>query len=379
GGADIAATPDQAPTTPARRPTESHPAPPDQSAPTARVPFPPPGYTPPARSAGNDTQSRPRPLAGDNAPAEPLFPGPRQTSTRSRMVGRWIGPWWVLDELGRGGMGVVYKARDAEGSRVVALKVLHEREAASPQVAQRFRTEAEVMAQLRHPGIVAVFDIGQTATYTWIAMEFVAGVTLDRLLHAPAQDHLSLEEGARETIRPLPAPEAVDLIRQVAEAVQAAHDAGVVHRDLKLANVLREPSGRVKVMDFGLAKVLDTRAGNLTRSGVLMGTPGYMSPEMAEGKSAQVDGRSDIYQMGAMLYELTTAHPPYEGSAALETVMRIAGGEAPTPPTRWTPGLDSGVQQIIATAMARNPDRRFATARALADACARWLALGRGR
>ncbi len=341
---------------------------------TIRAPLPP-GVAPPR--PGSDPvlpAARKRPLLDENQAAEPLFPaGPRLTRTQSKLVGRWIGPYLVESEVGRGGMSVVYGAIHSKTREKVALKVLMHGDQAAARSAQRFRQEAAAASKLDHPGIVRVLDIGEQGDYSYIAMEFIEGVTLDRVIHDPEHLHLELEHGAPETRKGLSARVALAMVKEIAEAIQYAHDQGVIHRDLKPSNVLRHTSGRLKVMDFGLAKVVDAGKGPLTGSGAVLGTAPYMSPEQADGQSAMVDHRTDVYQLGAILYEMLCGHPPYEGGGSVEIILRILGGEVPTAPREWDPSVDEQAETICRTAMAHEPERRYPTAAALAEACARWL------
>ncbi len=267
----------------------------------------------------------------------------------------------IVQELGRGGVGVVYKAYHPVLRNHFAVKVLQSGTDASPEAIERFRTEGRALARLRHPGIVAVHDIWEEEGKTYLAMEYLDGDGLERVIPRPGPT------GAGG----FPAREALRLIAEIADAIQFAHDAGVVHRDLKPENILRERSGRLKVMDFGLAKMVDAGETRLTRTGAVAGTPAYMSPEQVNEGVQAADALSDVYQLGAVLYELLTGRAPYDGQSVTEILLRVADDD-PTPPGRWVPGLDRDAETICLKAMARDRGRRYRSARELAEDCRRY-------
>ncbi|MBI3271209.1 MAG: serine/threonine protein kinase, partial [Planctomycetes bacterium] len=375
------------------------------------------------------------------ASAGPAHPAGRPPGPRPRTLGRYL----LVEELGRGGMGVVYKAWHSGLRAFFAVKVLLAGDHASGEELVRFRREAQAAARLRHRGIVAVHDIGEEDGRTFIAMEYVNGVTLDRLLDDPAAAGLPSAGGSTPPffppvasppapgaptvstlpatpallapaplpaapLRPAPPPadataatlptappadaptgeepsprrrprragglhprEAVRIVQEIAEALQAAHDAGVIHRDLKPANVIRDRGGRVAVMDFGLAKVVEPGSSGGTLSGMLLGTPAYMSPEQAAGRIREIDARSDIYQIGTILYELLTGRPPYAGGTSFEIIARVLA-EEPPPPRRVAPAVDPDAETLCLRAMARAKEHRYAAASDLAEDCRRYLA-----
>ncbi len=278
---------------------------------------------------------------------------------------RRFGPYEVVGMLGRGGMGVVYQARHLALGTHVAVKVLLAADLAGSEEVARFRREAQTCARLRHPGIVRVHDIGESAGATWLAMEFVDGETLDRVLRRRGEE-------TGDTAG-LPWREALAIVAEMADALQYAHEQGILHRDIKPANVMRDRAGRIRVMDFGLAKVVEAEGSLATRTGALLGTPVYMSPEQAGGGRAGVDARSDVYQLGATLYHLLTGRRPYDGPSAMEVILQVTR-EGPPPPRRWVKTIDRGAETICLKAMAREPEGRYPTAGALADDCRRWLA-----
>jgi eukaryotic-like serine/threonine-protein kinase len=262
----------------------------------------------------------------------------------------------VLEVLGEGGMAVVSKARQVALGRVVALKEVRPEVLAGRDGVARFRREAEAAARLRHPNIVTIHDVGWRGEVPYLAMEYVEGGTLARLLAGG----------------PLAPRDAARLVEALAGAVQHAHEAGVVHRDLKPANILLAPDlDHPKVADFGLAQ-LD---GDATRtgSGVLLGTPGYMSPEQAGGDPSAVGPATDIHALGAVLYEALTGRPPFPAATALEALERIRSAE-PVPPRRLRAGIPRDLETIALKCLEKAPGRRYTSARALADDLRRWLA-----
>jgi serine/threonine-protein kinase len=222
----------------------------------------------------------------------------------------------ILAELGRGGMGVVLKARHVALNRVVALKMVLSGEYATERERARFKAEAEAAARLQHPGIVQIHEVGEHDGRPFLVLEYLEGGSLARRLDGT----------------PWPPRDAAALVTKLAHAVHAAHQKHIVHRDLKPANVLLAADGTPKVADFGLAKRLDDESG-LSHTGQVMGTPSYMPPEQAAGRVNQVGPASDVYSLGAILYELLTGRPPFRGPTALETVRQVLSDE-PAPPRR---------------------------------------------
>src|SRR5262249_22383085 len=280
----------------------------------------------------------------------------------------------ILSELGRGGMGVVYKALQKSLNRLVALKVILGAGHAGSDQLSRFRAEATTAAQLQHPNIVQVFEIGEHDGQPFFSLELVEGGSLaDRLKGEPQ-----------------PPRDAAELVRTLALAVHHAHERGVVHRDLKPANVLltgvrSQESGvregktltpdswllTPKVTDFGLAK-LQTAASHLTQSGAILGTPSYMAPEQAAGDGKAVGPATDIYALGAILYEALTGRPPFRAASAMDTVMQVVHDD-PVPPSRLQPKLPRDIETICLKCLAKKPEQRYASAAALADDLGRFL------
>jgi ABC-type amino acid transport substrate-binding protein len=260
----------------------------------------------------------------------------------------------VLGELGRGGMGVVYRARQAGLNREVALKmVLAGGHAGEAEIA-RFRLEAESLARLAHPNIVTVYEIGEHGGRPYFSLELCPGGSLERKLNGT----------------PMTANEAAALVELLAGAVHAAHDAGVVHRDLKPANVLLSADGAPKITDFGLAKQLGADSGQ-TRTGAIMGTPSYMAPEQAQG-SKEVGPLADVWALGAILYECLTGRPPFKAATTLDTVLQVISQE-PVPPRSLNPAVPRDLETICLKALAKEPARRYASAAAFADDLRRFV------
>jgi tRNA A-37 threonylcarbamoyl transferase component Bud32 len=255
-----------------------------------------------------------------------------------------FGRYEILSELGRGAMGVVYKARDPKINRVVAVKTVS-LAGQSPEeeleYRERFFREAEAAGQLSHPGIVTIFDVGEEpeTRAPYIVMEFVGGESLDKLLSR--DDHK------------LPVAKALQLTLELAEALDCAHGQGVVHRDLKPANILLTEDGHAKVADFGVAKL---NLANHTLAGRALGTPAYMSPEQLNGEA--VDGRSDLFSLGVVLYTVLTGYKPFQGNSAVTVSFKVVNRD-PMPATLLDTALPSGLDYIIARAMAKDPAERY--------------------
>lgn len=283
-------------------------------------------------------------------PAEthPCVPSRMRSPDDDLDPGASLGDYELLDELGRGGMGVVYKARHKTLSRVVALKlVLRGRLAADDELA-RFRSEAEAAAQLDHPGIVPIYECGEVDGRAYFSMGYVEGDTLaDRLAGGP-----------------LPPREAVQIAREVALAIDYAHQRSVIHRDLKPSNILIDKQGRPHVTDFGLAKRIDV-AESLTQSGAILGTPSYIAPEQAMGSRGELGPAADVYSLGTVLYACLTGRPPFQGPSPFDTVLMVLEQE-PLPPRMLDPGIDRDVEMIVLRCLQKPPELRYPSAAALA-------------
>jgi serine/threonine protein kinase len=260
----------------------------------------------------------------------------------------------VIEEVGRGGMGIVYKARDISLNRLVALKMLGPQ--ANARGRSRLRHEADAISRLHHPFIVRLFDLVDHDNQFCMVMEFVGGGSLAKMARAQA----------------LPRVEAAEYVRKLAEAMQYAHEHNIIHRDLKPSNVLLTDDGTPKISDFGLAKRLDDDT-SLTQSGTVLGTPDYMAPEQAEGKIRDLRPSADIYALGCILYELLTGQPPFRGEALVH-VLDAVRFKKPRPPSQLSPLVPRSLELICLKCLEKSPADRFPTAADLADDLARFLA-----
>ncbi len=273
--------------------------------------------------------------------------------TRPGSLGR-MGHYEVLEVAGRGGMGVVYRARHVALKREVALKMVLVGGHIGPEHLARFRIEAEAVARLQHPNIVQIHEVGESGGRPYFAMEFVEGGSLAG----------KLAEG------PMPAPEAARLAEALARAMHLAHSRNVVHRDLKPANVLLAADGTPKITDFGLARQTDTDSGE-TKAGAIMGTPSYMAPEQASGHAHEAGPVADVYALGAILYDCLAGRPPFKGDTALATIVMVRTQE-PTPPSRWRAGVPPDLETICLKCLRKEPENRYASAAELADDLGRY-------
>jgi serine/threonine-protein kinase len=262
----------------------------------------------------------------------------------------------VLEEIAKGGMGVVYKACQRSLNRLVALKVIRAGAWASPEEVQRFRNEAETVALLDHPHIVPVHEVGEQDGQVYFSMKLVGGGSL--------AEHLSDFTNVPRM--------AAQLVAQVARAVHHAHQRGVLHRDLKPANILLDAEGQPHVTDFGLARRLETDS-SLSQSGTIVGTPGYVPPEQTSGKKGAVTTVADVYGLGAVLYALLTGQPPFRADNVLDTLVQVREKE-PEPPGRVNPKVDRDLETICLKCLAKEPQRRYGSAEALAQDLERYLA-----
>ncbi len=284
----------------------------------------------------------------------------------------------ALGELGRGGMGVVYRARHRASGRLVALKLIRDGALAGPQDRARFRLEAEAAARIDHPNVVQIYEVGEHHGLPFFAMELIEGGSLDKLLAG----------------QPLPTHAAAELVRTLAAAIEHAHAQKIVHRDLKPANILLEQGGVVsggvvsgradhtpltthhslvpKITDFGLAKRLDDDSTAWTQPGAVLGTASYMAPEQAEGRVGAIGPAADIYSLGAILYQLVAGRPPFVNDSWNQTVWQVLHDEPP-PVSRFAADVPRELEAICLTCLEKRPERRYASAQALADDLSRFL------
>lgn len=270
-----------------------------------------------------------------------------------------VGPYEILSAVGRGGMGIVYRARHQAVRREVALKMLRAGVHARADARARFRVEAEAIARMAHPNIVQFYEYGESGGLPYFAMEWVEGESLAQRLN----------QG------PLPAREAATLVRTLALAVESAHQKKVLHRDLKPSNVLLTHDSQPKISDYGLAKLIDDGGEGLTQSDVVVGTLSYMAPEQAAGKPADVGAAADIYGLGAILFEALAGEPPFKGPNPLETLRRVREDE-PAPPSRKRAGIPAALDLICLKCLEKAATRRYPSAQALAADLDQWLQTG---
>jgi eukaryotic-like serine/threonine-protein kinase len=262
---------------------------------------------------------------------------------------RDFGPYELIREIGRGGMGVVYEARQKGLDRSVAVKMILAGHLASPELVRRFQAEAKAAARLRHSNIVHIHDVGQFQGQDFFAMEYIQGQSLaERIKRGP------IDAGA-----------AVRLVATVARAVEHLHQQGIVHRDLKPSNILLDGNDQPYVTDFGLAKVF-IGSTDMTATGVIAGTPSYMAPEQASGRRAEIGPATDVYSLGAILYELLTGSPPFHAENPLDTLMAVLSSD-PSMPRTLNPHIPRGLELICLKCLAKEPSERYESASALAD------------
>ena len=349
------------------------------SLPEQRVPG---GNKLPSTSDGQSTESFQAGWPESLAPLQGVGESVTTSRPRSETFPDLAGPrapsvpgYEVLGELGRGGMGVVYKARDPRLNRVVAVKMVLAGEHAGAAELRRFQAEAEAVARLQHPNIVAVYEVGEHEGRPFLVLEFVSGGSLAQQLAG----------------MPMPSEQAAELIETLARAMHFAHQKGIIHRDLKPANILLAVSdasqerpaeqrfseaslnGCVpKITDFGLAKRLEGNGGQ-THSGAILGTPNYMAPEQAAGRTREVGPLADVYALGAILYDALTARPPFKGTSLLDTLEQVRTRE-PVPPSQLQPRVPRDLETICLKCLEKDPARRYASALELADDLGRFRA-----
>ncbi|HEY2840624.1 MAG TPA: transporter substrate-binding protein, partial [Pirellulales bacterium] len=322
---------------------------------------PPPTIDSKTIAASSDTSSG-HPAAGESIGANPAVLSPLPATAAAAGSHLNLPGYEVLGELGRGGMGVVYKARQIGLNRLVAIKMILTGEHAGPRERARFRSEAESVARLQHPNIVQIYDISQQEGCPWFSLEFVDGDSLYKWTAGRAIDPY----------------DAAAILEALALAIQYAHERGVIHRDLKPANILLSDgdgkslsSYTPKITDFGLARQLEHDV-RITQSGVVVGTPCYMAPEQVENPGGEVGPSVDIYGLGALLYELLTGRPPFCAETNFETMRQVVS-EDPIPPSKINPAVPAGLDRICLKCLEKETFDRYPTARALADDLALFL------
>jgi len=304
-------------------------------------------------------------VAGGDSSAEasPKADGPDQfdkpeRATKSERVAEMLGElgdYELLEEVGRGGQGVVFRARQKSLNRIVALKVISLGQWASKVHLRRFRLEAEAAARLEHPGIVPIHEVGERDGSCYFSMKFVEGGQLD-------------EVARRE---PMPPRRGAELIAKVARTVHYAHEHGILHRDIKPGNILLDAKGEPHLTDFGLARLVESES-SVTQTLDVLGTPSYMAPEQALGNNAAVSSATDVYGLGAVLYQLLTGQPPFAGGATYETIKLLLDTE-PRQPRLLNPKIDRDLSTICLKCLEKDPKRRYTSALALAEDLERWL------
>jgi hypothetical protein len=269
---------------------------------------------------------------------------------------RYLGDYVLLAEIARGGMGVVYRAWQISRKRQVAVKMISTGQLAGAVEVQRFQAEAEAAAGLRHPNIVAIHEVGQYEGLHFFAMDYIEGKSLSAMI----------ADGA------VPIELAVPWMKTIAEAIEYAHSSGILHRDLKPSNILIDASGQPHLTDFGLVKRI-ADPGRLTASGVVMGTPAYMPPEQVSSRRGEFGPYTDVYSLGAILYELLTRRPPFQARTTLDTLIQVLDTD-PVPPRLLNPAVPVDLETICLKCLQKAPHERYATAAALAEDLARFLA-----
>src|SRR5438094_659884 len=287
----------------------------------------------------------------DNANAAP---GKEKTVRAAELLGE-LGDYELLDEVGRGGQGVVFRARQKSLNRTVALKVISLGQWASKAHLKRFRLEAEAAARLEHPGIVPIHEVGERDGSCYFSMKFVEGGQLDEVVRR----------------KPMSIRQAAELIGKVARIVHYAHEHRILHRDIKPGNILLDQKSEPHLTDFGLARLVESES-TVTRTMEVLGTPSYMAPEQAVGNNAAISSLTDVYGLGAVLYQLLTGQPPFAGGTTYETIKLLLDTE-PRSPRLLNPKIDRDLSTICLKCLEKDSQRRYPSALALAEDIERWL------
>src|SRR5213595_3525772 len=281
-------------------------------------------------------------------------PNNKKSASVAELLGE-LGDYELLEEIGRGGQGVVFRARQKSLNRTVALKVISLGQWASKAHLKRFRREAEAAASLDHPSIVPIYEVGERDGSCYFSMKFVEGGQLDEVL--------------KQT--PMSIRQTVELITKVARTVHYAHEHGILHRDIKPGNILLDAKGEPHLTDFGLARLVESES-SVTQTLDVLGTPSYMAPEQAAGNNAAVSNATDVYGVGAVLYQLLTGQSPFAGGTTYETIKLLLNTE-PRQPRLFNPKIDRDLSTICLKCLEKDPKRRYPSALALAEDLERWL------
>src|SRR5437660_3151127 len=319
------------------------------------------GNSPHAAVVGGDSSAVALAKADDSRRVDELSrdetsaaPRVNKTASAAELLGE-LGDYELLEEIGRGGQGVVFRARQKSLNRTVALKVISLGQWASKAHVKRFRREAEAAASLEHPGIVPIHEVGEREGQCYFSMKFVEGGQLDEVVR-------------RE---PSSIRRAVELVAKVARTVHYAHEHGILHRDIKPGNILLDQHGEPHLTDFGLARLVEADS-TVTGTLDVLGTPSYMAPEQAAGNNTEISRNTDVYGLGAVLYQLLTGHPPFAGGTTYETVKLLLETE-PRPPRQLNPKVDRDLSTICLKCLEKDPKRRYSSALALAEDLEHWL------
>src|SRR5215471_9683607 len=278
-----------------------------------------------------------------------------KTSRRDVKVPGELGDYELLEEVGRGGQGVVFRARQRSLNRIVALKVIGLGQWATQAHLKRFRLEAEAAASLDHPCIMPIYEVGERDGQCYFSMKFIEGGQLDEVV----------------TRSPMSIRQAVELVAKVARTVHYAHERDILHRDIKPGNILLDKKGEPHLTDFGLARLVESES-TITRTVEVLGTPSYMAPEQAAGNNIKLSRATDVYGVGAVYYQLLTSHPPFAGGTTYETIKLLLEDE-PRPPRLWNPKVDRDLSTICTKCLEKDPIRRYSSALGVAQDLERWL------
>jgi len=278
-----------------------------------------------------------------------------ETSVRAVQTPGELGDYELLEEVGRGGQGVVFRARQKSLNRIVALKVIGLGQWATQAHLRRFRLEAEAAASLDHPCIVPIYEIGERDGQCYFSMKFIEGGQLDEVV----------------SNTPMSFRQVVELVAKVARTVHYAHEHGILHRDIKPGNILLDKKGEPHLTDFGLARLVESES-TVTRSVEVLGTPSYMAPEQAAGNNIKLTRAADVYGVGAVFYYLLTGHPPFAGGTTYETIKLLLETDQ-RPPRLWNAKVDRDLSTICQKCLEKDPKRRYPSALELAEDLERWL------